>query len=952
MSGRYALRFEHAPPAVDQAVCALEPIHVPGAIQPHGALVALRVGDHLITHASANLCAVTGHQAQAVLGRSFEDIFGREAFNSLIGTGMREASRLGNCHSLSGPSGKQLSLRAYRSGRHFCVDIEPVSQGTQEGVTTQATQSILEGFRDATSRRELCELAVAGLKQTMGYDRVMAYRFAKDGHGEVIAEAREAHLQPFLGLHYPASDIPQQARRLYLRQSVGMIVDSTYRPVPLVVHDELEDGVPLDLTHSNLRSVSPIHCAYMRNMGTAASLTIGLVHRGELWGMLVCHHGTPRVVGQAMRAVAGLIGQVVSILIDSLGRSESLACKLEQISTQRALARKLAEPVALLSAIASAKAELLELVNATGCVIKLDGEAVIVGATPPEKVCRQALLLLQAAAGGEVLAVDDLTLRHPELFGCKDKGSGALLVPLSTGVDDAILWFRPELAQTILWGGDPNEHATQDPVTGRLAPRVSFAAWRETVRGHSMPWADAHLKLALEFRAAIAMEMARRTTAELARLRHYDPLTGLPNKSRLRELLAETASDDGPAALLFVDLDGFKAVNDTMGHHAGDALLVEVAARLTRVAGDEAISARLGGDEFVLLGRNLDRKHVTRIGERVREEIEAPFEIGGRVCHISASIGIALIDETGGLDPVQAADMAMYAAKHEGGNRCAVFSSSLHDEAAKKFDLDRELHGAVRDCDRFALLYQPLFKLTNGVRTLVGFEALLRWQHPRLGCLGPDLFIPMAEKSGLIIKLGEWVLRQALREGQAMRGAQPLSSFMLTVNVSAVQLSAPFFFDHLAQAVKAEGFPPENLCLEVTEGVLSDSSIASVLADVRRLGVRVAIDDFGVGYSSLSYLRRLPIDIVKLDKSFLEDADCAAGSLAFLSAMTALAHSAGMSVVLEGIETQLHLALADAANADIVQGFLLGSPLPADAALALIIDSAEPAGARKLGQAR
>lgn len=937
-------------PEADARACALEPIHIPGAIQPHGALVAILADGHRISHASANLAVITGHDAQAVLGRRFEDVFGEPAFHALVGSVSRDAGRLAHIHSLPGPNGKAVSLRAHRSGRHFCIDIEPVVVVPQQGLSNTLAQSVLQTFRHAANRTELCELAVIGLRSVLGYDRVMAYRFAKDGHGEVIAEAKDGHLLPFLGLHYPASDIPLQARRLYLRQSVGVIADSSYRPVRLLVHAGPDDGAPIDLTHSTLRSVSPIHCEYMRNMGTAASLTIGLVHRGELWGMLVCHHGTTRVIAPELRAVAGMIGQVVSLMLDSLGSSENLAGRLEKISTLRTLIGKIAEPGDLPSALASAETELLQLVGAAGIVVRLGGQVLLLGKTPPTAAARQALALLYAAAAGEVLAIDDLGMRHPQLAACTPLGSGALLLPLSPGTDDAILWFRPERAQTITWGGNPADHASQDPVTGRLSPRLSFAAWREMVHGHSMPWTDADLELAREFRGALAMEMAQRTSAELARLRHYDSLTGLPNRSFLQERLVEAASDEEPAALLFLDLDGFKAINDTMGHNAGDALLVEVAARLTRVAGDEIMAARLGGDEFVLLCRNLDRDEVARIGERVRQQIEAPFEITGRACQISASIGIAVADETDGLDLVQAADMAMYAAKQGGGNRGAIFAPSLYDDAAKRFELDRDLHGAVRDGDQFALRYQPLFELTSGARTLVGFEALIRWQHPRLGWLAPDLFIPLAEKSGLIIALGDWVLRQALREGRSLRAAGSDSPFLLTVNVSALQLADPRFCERLAAAIEAEAFPATDLCLEVTESVLSDSSVSSVLADVRRLGVRVAIDDFGMGYSSLSYLRRLPVDIVKLDRSFLEDADGATGNVAFLSAVIALAHSAGMSVVLEGIETQLHLALADTGGADMVQGFLLARPLSADAAKALRVRSAEPAGARKLSE--
>jgi diguanylate cyclase (GGDEF)-like protein len=425
--------------------------------------------------------------------------------------------------------------------------------------------------------------------------------------------------------------------------------------------------------------------------------------------------------------------------------------------------------------------------------------------------------------------------------------------------------------------------------------------------------------------------VAQRTAGELARLRHYDPLTGLPNRSLLLERLTQAEHNAG-TALLFLDLDRFKAVNDTWGHAAGDTLLIEVAQRLLTAAGPESLVARLGGDEFVVLCRGLDRVALIGIAERIRQAIDTPFEIAGRSCHVSASIGIAMADQLGG-DLVRAADMAMYAAKQCGGNRGMVYEPSLHDRAARQFELDRDLREALSGDDQLVLVYQPMFSIASGTRKLVGFEALLRWQHPRLGWMAPDLFIPLAEKSGLILPIGDWVLARGLREGRVLLHGGPNVDLRLSVNISASQLTQPNFCSGLADALQAEGFPPTALCLEVTESMLTDVAASFVLADVRRLGVHVAVDDFGVGFSSLSYLRRLPVDIVKLDRSFLDDVD--AGTVGFIGALIMLAHSAGMSVVMEGIETQAQLEIALAAGADVVQGFLFATPLSAKAAVEL-----------------
>jgi light-regulated signal transduction histidine kinase (bacteriophytochrome) len=310
----------------------------------------------------------------------------------------------------------------------------------------------------------------------------MAYRFGPDGHGEVIAEACAPQLEPYLGLRYPASDIPPQARRLYLRQRVGAIADSSYQPVPLLAAPALDDGGLIDLTHSALRGVSPIHLEYMRNMKTAASLTIGLAQRQDLWGMLVCHHATPRIAGPDLRAVAHMIGQVVSLLLASLGDAEDYVQRLERISILRELVARLAAAVPLPEAFAAAQTELLGLVDASGAVVRLSGTLFCIGRTPPLAAAGRALAVLQSEAGGEVMAVDDLGLRHPDLVACTSQGSGALLLPLAQDSDDAILWFRPELSRTVTWGGDPAEHATADPVTAHISPRVCRRAADELPR--------------------------------------------------------------------------------------------------------------------------------------------------------------------------------------------------------------------------------------------------------------------------------------------------------------------------------------------------------------------------------------------------------------------------------------------------------------------------------------
>jgi light-regulated signal transduction histidine kinase (bacteriophytochrome)/ActR/RegA family two-component response regulator len=501
-------------PRFDISLCEREQIHIPGAIQPHGAMLAVLADDWRVTHASANLESMIGRSAARTLGMPLEEVIGVATCRALQGKMTGASIALGLPQIIPGPDGTSLHLQAHVSGRHICIDIERAGDVQQEASFSQ-TQSVLKTFQRATTAVELCEFAVRGLKTIGGYDRVMAYRFSEDGHGEVIAEAREIGLEPFLGLHYPAADVPSQARRQYLQQRVGAIADSGYVPVPLLVDAGLDDGAPLDLTHSTLRSVSPYHREYMRNMKTAASLTIGLSHGAELWGLLVCHSATPLVPGPELRAIADLLGQVVSLLLVSLSEAEIYAQRLGRISSLRCVTDRLRAPIPLADALVAAERYFLDLVGATGVVICLSGEITCLGRTPSRRLVLQALAVLQKQAAGEVLAIDDLCLRHPELADCAAQGSGALVLPLGGGTDDTIVWFRPELSRTVIWGSNPADHAAADPVTGRVSLRASFAAWKQTVNGRSAPWLVSDLAIARDLRNAIEVEIAKRTREKL-----------------------------------------------------------------------------------------------------------------------------------------------------------------------------------------------------------------------------------------------------------------------------------------------------------------------------------------------------------------------------------------------------------------------------------------------------
>jgi len=423
----------------------------------------------------------------------------------------------------------------------------------------------------------------------------------------------------------------------------------------------------------------------------------------------------------------------------------------------------------------------------------------------------------------------------------------------------------------------------------------------------------------------------RRAAEEKIRfLAHHDVLTGLPNRAQLHDLIAwhltqaQRAGD--PIAVLCIDLDRFKAVNDTYGHQAGDRLLQLVAERiLVNVRSGDA-AARIGGDEFiVLLSGIVRRDSITLLARRLIEQLSEPFDLGGYEARIGASIGIAVGPQHGTLAEVliKNADIALYRAKADGRGEFRFFESGMDRQTEARRALEQELRQAVADL-AFEVVFQPLFDLlTNEV---VGFEALLRWPRPGLAPSSPGEFVPLAEETGLIVPLGIWVLEVACRA--AVGWPQPCR---VAVNVSPRQFVGGTFAEAVAEVLARTGLPADRLELEVTEtGLLHDAEqVRGILLRLKDIGVHIALDDFGTGYSSLSYLQRFPFDMVKIDRSFIHtladhDSD---GARAIVGAILAMSHRLGLQVTAEGVETEAQLAMLRLYNCDLVQGYLLARPM-------------------------
>lgn len=436
---------------------------------------------------------------------------------------------------------------------------------------------------------------------------------------------------------------------------------------------------------------------------------------------------------------------------------------------------------------------------------------------------------------------------------------------------------------------------------------------------------------------AVSGDISRQRAAEdqIRFMAYFDSLTGLPNrallKDRAEQLFAHAHREHADVAVLFLDLDHFKNINDSLGHAIGDQLLQALARRLEATLRAEDTVGRLGGDEFLVVARCGDTGGVARLADKLLEVAAEPIEVDGRSLTVTPSIGISLYprDGTTFADLLKNADIALYKAKDAGRAMYHFFTPEMNDQAVERLNLEHDIRRALNH-DEFILHYQPQMRLSDGAIT--GVEALLRWNHPERGLLMPGRFIPVAEHSGLIARIGVWVLREACRQAQAWRGAG-VPAMRVSVNISVRQLA---FYDlhTIIESILAEtGLPPQLLELEITETLLAQNvdETLNVLKQIRAMGVELAVDDFGTGYSSLSYLKRFPISKLKIDQSFVRDLLSDPDDRAIARAIVTMGHSLGMKVTAEGVESEEHLEILRLIGCDDIQGYLFGHPLPADA---------------------
>jgi chemotaxis family two-component system sensor kinase Cph1 len=541
---------------VDLTNCDQEPIHIPGAIQPHGALLVLDCDTCAIVQGAGATEALLGRPLEALLGQTPGDLLRPDQIN-LLRALCADAPLTQPRHFLDPilrvQPDRPVDASIHRAGDHLVLEYVPAN--VQEGVRRDSLavlQELIDGLDRAASLQMLCQLTTERVRRITGYDRVMVYRFQPDGSGWVYAESRDARLVSYLNLHYPAADIPVQARALYLRNWLRLIARIDYTPARLTPQINPRTGQPLDMSYATLRDVSPVHREYLRNMGVGASMSISIVVDGRLWGLIACHHYSPRQLSRHLRAACELFGPICSSQIESRQHADDMELRLSSRGILQTILSGLAGSADFAERLVSVSPSLIDYIVAGGAAVSaierggialyLDNAIRALGRTPAQEH-------LQPLAEWVVTHLDDDGLFHtdrlselwPPAQEFTHVASGLLAISLSRQPKDLILWFRPEVVETVNWGGDPTKPAELGPNGDRLTPRKSFEVWKQEVRGHSMPWTPMELQAAINLRVALLEVIISRVDAanrESDRLRNQERLLMAELDHRVKNILA------------------------------------------------------------------------------------------------------------------------------------------------------------------------------------------------------------------------------------------------------------------------------------------------------------------------------------------------------------------------------------------------------------------------------
>lgn len=645
------------------AECDVAELHRADSIQSFGAMVVLDEDDGVVA-ASANLAAFVGVEPQAVLGTDARASLPAALWPSAIRAEAPVTTDDASVRLHLRPvtvAGRQLSLAAHARAGYLLLEVQVPGAGDVDlGDAASVVQRLTDRLEGTDEPGAVASVLMDAIADLTGFDRTMVYRFLPDWHGEVLDERLAAGMDGYRGLRFPAGDIPANARRLYRLKRQRIIADARAAPVPVF---GAREGMTLDLTGSELRAVHPVHLEYLANMGVVASFSVSIVTRGELWGMIACHHRTPRALGFVTRQACEMAATIASLHIANLERAshlrdaDRLRADLDRIWFEVERDDRLDMRTVL--------PRLRRVFAADGAVARWDGATYGDGDLPATATLERLREIDEGVDQDAVRAASSVPAELAADPEAVRTASGRL--HLSLGRDASLTLLRREQVENVDWAGRPTEDAPREE---RLGPRSSFALWREATRGQATAWSAAAVEAADALREHLLEERDRLV---LERRASSDPLTGLANRAAFAEAIGELLGSvrTHDVALLLIDLDGFKQVNDTLGHVAGDRLLVEVADRLRRVTRDADLTARFGGDEFAVVMHGVVGIDALRAAaERIVTALAAPYRLDQDDVTVTASVGGAfgVADESAD-SLTERADAALYAAKDAGRNR-------------------------------------------------------------------------------------------------------------------------------------------------------------------------------------------------------------------------------------------------------------------------------------------
>jgi|25BtaG_2_1085352.scaffolds.fasta_scaffold00435_9 diguanylate cyclase (GGDEF)-like protein/PAS domain S-box-containing protein len=1163
--------------------CEKEAIHQVGSVQPHGVLLALD-GDFVIRYCSDNAEMVFSESRRELLGQAFANYVSAltvESISALEGLGDWRSSAVIKVDIETAGRITRHDAAVSFNAPYWLVEVETTVADQSELFSQMfvPTRDLLWQLDSEHDLQEYTAKVAELVRLATGYDRVMMYQFDSNWDGEVIAESRSELTRSYLGHRFPASDIPSQARALYTRNLTRVIADVKAPPVRVRGEDSGTAAGKLDLTYSAYRSLSPVHLEYLGNMGVSATLTISLLQNGRLWGMLACHHKSPKYVTLRERELYELIGKTISIKLSDLKHHEEKKLK-DRVN--RLLFNTTITSLEGLSA--NHAGELMAIVGATGLVVLDKGNRYRFGETPSQEQIERLESELRQWQPTRVFHTQDLPSLFPEAKDYADKACGIMLAPLNHKLDHYLLWCRGCMTYTEQWAGQPHKEISRTEEGFRISPRSSFDSWTQIYDNRSTPWTALEIELAgdladafiqqvnqksllaqgeqlrnlVEFSTTMIMrldaqgcirytsaaserilgrapaslegiefvtlldkddgghfrqllaslpstgavdrlvvnlvhedgrcvwgevectpaadgdtpavivtvnditqrhnyQMAledlhrrhaltrdtaldqtseavvitgpdnriisvnrafceisgyneaeaigqnpsflqsgihtlgfyqelwrclktrgcwegeiwnRRKTGEvfpfLGRIsavhedngsvrnfvgvfsdnsqareaeeslrfaRHYDSLTGLPNRQfcleQIHQSIQAARENGGGLAVVLLDIDSFKLLNDSQGHDSGDRFLKSMANRLVEKQPDNGTLFRWGSDEFLLLLESVeDKESIALVLQGLLVNLSKPFLLPNHEVIPSACAGISFYpeDATDTKELIKAADTALFRAKECGPANIELFAPALAERVHRRFEIESELRRAIRNSE-LQLYYQPQVNSQTGA--LIGVEALVRWNHPRKGLVPPSEFISLAEESGLIELLGDWVLTSALEQmAQWREFGQGIPR--VAVNIAPQQF-VPEFVNRVKELLCRYQVPADALELEITEGILDrNEQVLTLLNQIREIGVHLSIDDFGTGYSSLAHLKHLPVSCFKLDKAFVDGLPEGTFDVAILRAVLALGQSLNIKVLAEGVETEAQFRFLAEQRVDSIQGYFFGKPMSAE----------------------